>query len=302
MIRLFAGALLLWSVADIGAQGTPLPHPDKLKKERFIFRLPMPPVSIKKHDGVWVDELGDSYSFEGIPSDSLIGFPSAVVCERWTTWKRKSQDKLELIVRCNKEMRSVFFPLDSAKAVRAFNYVFANAADSNAIWRAATERVAQMAFTGKLAAVPTPTRERLVLLAVTTDVRPRFKTVDLQGKSYFAIDVGETGSAYNSTLVNQNSRIASALSSHLLRYIKLFGAAVDGAIALDGIVFQERVSYYRPLTNYVGGYPSDQLEIFVPLDAIRRFASAEITGQDLVDASIVLVDGNRTKLLLTDAR
>jgi hypothetical protein len=43
---------------------------------------------------------------------------------------------------------------------------------------------------------------------------------------------------------------------------------------------------------------TDRIEIYAPLDLVRRFAADDITSQQLIDGCVVLVDGNRISVNL----
>jgi hypothetical protein len=59
-----------------------------------------------------------------------------------------------------------------------------------------------------------------------------------------------------------------------------------------------------PFKSFVDEYVSpeiDSLEIYAPLSLIRKFSESEITSQQLIDGSVVLVNSNRIQLSLSQS-
>jgi hypothetical protein len=45
---------------------------------------------------------------------------------------------------------------------------------------------------------------------------------------------------------------------------------------------------------------TDQLEVYLPVELVVKFADSDITSQQLMDGGIVLLNGNRIQVQLTN--
>lgn len=70
-----------------------------------------------------------------------------------------------------------------------------------------------------------------------------------------------------------------------------------GLVGIDGVEFAVRI-YFR---NFVSeSIPTfDSLELYVLLGLARKFADADVTSQQLIDGSVVILNGNRVPVSLT---
>ena len=89
--------------------------------------------------------------------------------------------------------------------------------------------------------------------------------------------------------------MARVINENLLDRVKLFGGiaqmtGIDGVKLAVGIAYQDLVSETVPHV--------DNLEVYVPLDLAMKFAEADITSQQLIDGSTVLLNGNRVQVSL----
>ena len=67
---------------------------------------------------------------------------------------------------------------------------------------------------------------------------------------------------------------------------------------LKGIKVFAKIGYRSFLEpSYSTKY--DELELYTPLEELRSFDDADITSQELIDKSIVLISGNRVRVSLT---
>lgn len=117
-----------------------------------------------------------------------------------------------------------------------------------------------------------------------------------KGKNYFVRVYGEYSSSFNTIRMNQSARIAYVLKEQLLGEMKEYLKMIGNHPGLDGLKVTITLNYYNFLNKKDAG--SDQVEIHTSFDLIKKFAEADITNQELVDGSIILVDGNRVKVSL----
>jgi hypothetical protein len=98
------------------------------------------------------------------------------------------------------------------------------------------------------------------------------------------------------TLINwRNPR---NLRPKLLSFARLSPSSHNPRAQLQGIpeVKGVSVTILNDLTSTSAASSSEALEFFFPLTALRRFANAEITNQDLINQSVVLVNEVRIAL------
>ena len=149
-------------------------------------------------------------------------------------------------------------------------------------------------FRGPLAGLPSEAKLRL--LRKISYVTKNIDTETYKEKSYFTRDYGSFSSAFNTIRMNQSARISHVLKDKLLEEMKDYQKIFSDHAGLDGMKLKITLSYYNFVTKKDGG--TDHVEIYTTFDLIKKFAEADITSQDLVDGSIVLVDGNRVKVNL----
>jgi len=148
-------------------------------------------------------------------------------------------------------------------------------------------------FTGPLAQLTDSLK--LSLLRMVCDGQGTLATEPYKGKSYLAVSLADDGNIYNSLRLNQSAGAARVINDRLLQQAKLFGK-VAGLAGVDGVKFSLRISYENLVTK--SDLHTDKLELYIPLDLTTKFANADITSQQLVDGSIVLVNDNRIQVPL----
>jgi hypothetical protein len=81
----------------------------------------------------------------------------------------------------------------------------------------------------------------------------------------------------------------------MLSKVKAFKGVAQAA-GIDGVKFTAHIAYRDFLNETVAH--DDVLEIYLPLDLCSKFAEADITSQQLVDGSVVILNGNRIQTSL----
>lgn len=165
----------------------------------------------------------------------------------------------------------------------------------------AKERIRRLVFSGALASVPEQTQSMLLDAAREGEFSPFFAAREFQGKNYFRVNLGLYPSVMNTARLNMNQRISTALTSSILTYLKAFGVGLGDSGGLGGINLRVSIGH-RNFVSPSPRYEMDLVEIYMQTEDIVRFSRAEITGQELVDRSVVLVNDNRTKLVLSDSQ
>jgi hypothetical protein len=110
------------------------------------------------------------------------------------------------------------------------------------------------------------------------------------------------GTEYNSNLVNQAERTAVTIQKYL-SILKKKGDPLLTAKEIQGVELQVKIAYRNFISEpqILGEVRShyENLQFYVPLDLLKLFIELDITDQELVDKSIVLMNGNRVRVNLS---
>jgi hypothetical protein len=120
--------------------------------------------------------------------------------------------------------------------------------------------------------------------------------VAFRGGQYLQIPITTTLSPTDSG--SQYRLAALAFDRHVAHLIRPVLAYFKDAADFTGIDFSTTVRLAGPNAESVGG---TAVEFIFPLSALRRYEQFDLTGQQLLDASVVLINGERAGLDLQAA-
>lgn len=149
-------------------------------------------------------------------------------------------------------------------------------------------------FTGDLASIPTA--RKLNLLKELRYVDSAIKTEKYKGSDYLAINVGGDTEIYNTIRVDQSHRIGHSLNQRVLSYFKRTARIIKFHPEIDGIKISIQIPYKNFVTEQYILPNYDWVEIYASMDVIQQFADDELTNQEFVEESILLVNGNRMQI------
>jgi hypothetical protein len=285
----------------LGAQD-PIGHPSKVKgNRRLILTFPRNAAGpIGRGDTLTMTEIAGGWAVNGTPMDSILGFPAREACKTWYTVKSKKRNDTVVIMRCAQN-REYFFklPLDDSLAARAFRAAVTDSANLAAVYLELEQKLVVSVFKGPLSSVPMERRVPLLRTARASDASPFFRAESFQSKTFFGIDLGAYPSVYNTAKLSQNQRLSSALRQSLLNYVKTFKSALGENSGVDGICLTVAIGHQNFVTAY-SKIEFDLLRLYLPSALINRFADAEITDQELIDGAVVMLNGNRSKVVMAD--
>ena len=112
--------------------------------------------------------------------------------------------------------------------------------------------------------------------------------VGFHGKSYLQLSV--TTNLASSGLGSQYRIAALAFDRHISHLIRPLLAMVPKDSDFDGVVFSSTVPA-----------ASESVEFFLSLSELRRYAEYDLTGQQLINSGLVLINGERVGLELQSA-
>ncbi len=103
--------------------------------------------------------------------------------------------------------------------------------------------------------------------------------------------------AYNSNRVNQAERIARTVQE-FFPVIKRKEELLLSLKEIDGIKLEVKIAF-RDFVDKSSRSQYDELKFYVPKDSLKLFIDADITDQELVDKSIILLNDNRVRVNLS---
>jgi len=103
--------------------------------------------------------------------------------------------------------------------------------------------------------------------------------------------------AYNSNRVNQAERTARTVQEYF-PIIKKKEELLLSLKEIDGIKLEVKIAF-RDFADKSSTSQYDELKFYVPKDVLKLFIDADITDQELVDKSIILLNDNRVRVNLS---
>lgn len=155
-------------------------------------------------------------------------------------------------------------------------------------------KVLPKVFTGNLASIPTT--RKLKLLEQLKYIDSAIKSEKYKGSDYLSIDVGGDTEVYNTIRVDQPHRIGHSLNQRILSYFKRIARIIKFHPEIDGIKISILIPYKNFVTEAYSQPSYDRVEIYSPMDVIQQFADDELTNQEFVEESVLLVNGNRMQI------
>lgn len=103
--------------------------------------------------------------------------------------------------------------------------------------------------------------------------------------------------AYNSNRINQAERIARAIQE----YFPVIKGKEEFLLSLreiDGLKLEVKIAF-RDFVDKSSRTQYEELKFYVPKDSLKLFIDADITDQELIDKSIILLNDNRVRVNLS---
>ena len=148
-------------------------------------------------------------------------------------------------------------------------------------------------FKGPLGSIPLPAKRKLLVWAELNS--GIFDSETLKEKLYFSVNTSQDV-AYNTLQLNQAERAARQVAYSIKKLKEIFEmlGRPDG---FEGIVTTATILSYDFVRK--DDRSRERFQMYVPFDLLKRFSNLDITTQDLVDGSIILMDGSRIKVDLS---
>lgn len=229
-------------------------------------------------------------------------WPSMLELEVWRSRTRGGITQVDL--RSDRAVVRLEFAA-GLDATRALRKVVVEGPASGAAAVAALDHLqglfAERWFDEEARPLPRVTRLALVRLAYTRRTHVAFSAVTYRGRRYLSMDLGSAAPILTALQPNAPARAARLFNDDLLGAAKEVWRVSGGVPGVDGVRLVLRLPHRRSAdtgATLVG----DTIEWYAPRDLVGQFAADDITGQQLLDGSVVLVNGHRTQILLGAVR
>ena len=228
------------------------------------------------------------------------GFPDLEEMSFERTTKKNGVTEIEF--RGDKTIRSVKFRMSSdVKPEEMLRPFVLRGRTSDAEARAyLTEvygRIAARVFTGSLSSVAEGERLALVKLASASGRGYGIDSERYKDKMYLAVDLFSDDTVYNSLRLNESQRLSEAMTKSLLTVLKAFAAPLRASAAIDGVKLKTSIRYADAARPYQPE-GQDELSVYALSELIRKFNDADMTSQEFIDGCVVILNGNRVKVVL----
>jgi hypothetical protein len=248
-----------------------------------------------------VSVVGETIMVEGESDWQLRGWPPMLTLFYEKSSKEKEYTEIEF--RSSLAYTKLRFAVDTPNVDAALRQlVFLGSAESfesSAEFKALTEKLLPIKFSGVLAEIPRDKQYQLLKdLGYNDD---EMGVAEFKGKQYIAFSPTYPTAEFNSLQVNRASRVATVLRALVLPAFDKVAPVITDANGIYGIKIRTRI-FYRDFRSKRNQRPHVEiLEIFAPYDLVEKFFNLEITNQKLVDGSIVLINGDIIEVDLSKA-
>ena len=153
-------------------------------------------------------------------------------------------------------------------------------------------------FVGSLSETTDDARREILKSAYSAFSNVAVSAETFKDQNYLALNLGKSETVNNEIQMNQSARVARLISDQMLTFLKTMAKGATGVRGMSGIKLQMSIHHYN-FVDYSSFGPDDDLQLYVPLDLIFKFANADITSQQLIDGSFVIVNDNRVSVSLS---
>ena len=253
-----------------------------------------------------VSVVGETIMVDGESDWRLRGWPPMLTLYYEKSSREKEYTEIEF--RSSLAYAKLRFAADTPNVDAALRQLVffgsAESFESSEEFKALTEKLLPIKFSGVLSDIPRDKQFQLLKDLGYND--EEMGVAEFKGKQYIAFSPTSPTAEFNSLHANQAARVATVLKSLVLPAFDKVAPVITDANRIYGIKIRARI-FYRDLPSRRNQRPQNQrphlevLEIFAPYDLVEKLFNHEITNQNLVDGSIVLVNGDRIAVDLSKA-
>ncbi len=201
---------------------------------------------------------------------------------------------IELTLRVSPGVDYRFFaPVDHPEALGA---VLASVTKSDSVRTLAYDSLGARFFTGPISSFTHEERTLLLGWAHLTANSSTIGSEAFKGVTYLSIGLPGDGSIWNNLRITRTQRLGKLIGDQL-PLLKAFAKVSVPHDAIGGLKLRQP-STHGTAPDYTD-QAKDDVEAYFPLDQLLKFANADITSQQLVNQSIILVNGDRVEVDLS---
>lgn len=231
-------------------------------------------------------------------------FPNGVpfLLTKDSTDKKTTERLIRLYLQTGSAPREVdlTFP-DERTAQAALGELLISPSDSEKAQefeKRALSALAEKRFPESLTTLPMESRLTF-LKQVRIVLTPSLGISTYKERRYLSLDLGRADAVYNTNQVGQVQRVARAIGQTLIQRLRQTNELVPSLREpVFGIRLVHRIPW-RDFTQTLNEGGQDVLELYVPTEKLRQFIAADITSQAMINDSVVIVDGNRIEVPLS---
>src|SRR6266446_1116321 len=186
--------------------------------------------------------------------------------------------------------RRVFVPSDQPEALKSLVAPI-GAADS--VMKVAYDSLGARFFTGTLTGFSPDERNLLLRFAHITANGTRIASENFKSINYLVVALPPDAHTWNNLRVTRTERIGRLIGDQLA-LLKAFARVTVRHDLIGGLKLTV-LSMHGNAPDY-SDLEGDKVEAYFPIDALMKFADADITSQRLLDQSIILVKGDRIEV------
>ncbi|CAN5141792.1 hypothetical protein BH18ACI2_BH18ACI2_05440 [soil metagenome] len=249
---------------------------------------------------VQIDQNDEGYTVNGRSDWKDIGWPSQLVLYVNKVERKKEYTQVELDDVNGNHIKLRFMP--SVKDINAALLALVHQGSlydfqlSDYYQKEIVERFLPKIFKGPLAAIP---REMQLQMIKGANYDLNAVGSETYKGRYFMVFRASASEVYNTIQLNQPARIARAIEKDVLSTMRMAYKALAEVSGLDGFKIELKVGHKNFVSEqYLPPY-YDDLHIYTTKDVIKKFAEDDTTSQQFINESIVLVNGNRVDVSLT---
>ena len=291
-----------YQLAVLSVVLTPAPlsaQADFVKNTEVILRFPLSKLTeVRDRSQRWVVRLegklarsGSDITVNGDPLWRSAGFPSQTAYKIDQVKREGELMKVRLTAKRWLPIELILYGDPTL-----YREVLARPDQSAQVRSEAYQWIGERLFIGEAAGMPPASREQLLAFAESEGVVPKVTLSTFQGIAFLGIDLGLDSMVYNSLRLDAAERAGVVISKLMLDRVGRF-APLGEATGIGGV----KLTIEAPFQDFGQRSRIEQnlLQVYVLSSIASRFVSAEITGQEMIDSSVVLIDGNPTKVVLS---
>lgn len=185
----------------------------------------------------------------------------------------------------------------SVPDARALSSLIVPRRKADSVMKAAYDAISEVIFVGPLSGFSSDERVSILRFLHKKLGAIRVGHEEFKKVGYLTLSVAPVDTIWNDLKVSRAERIGRSLESYL-RVVKAFAGISSTQATFGGLKLEQVIRHGTPLEEWKDEQ-RDAVDAYFPMAAILEFANADITSQQLLDRSIILINGDRVAIDLS---